>query len=118
MSYESEISVYLDDYGYDLEFKAEDNDGNIVDLIGVSGASGFCLRTYLDTSSGLRLMWYDCVSGHFTIANMSGGLFRWEVPSGWFNRKGIYETKCNVRYSGMKYITLDDLRTNVIEAGV
>jgi len=109
--YSSDISVHIDDYGYSLEFKAEDENGNPIPLNHLSGVSGICFKVI----SGLDyVMWKDNVSGHFIINNPSGGLFEWTVQSGFFNQTGIYEGKCILRFSGGAVISLDDLRISCV----
>jgi len=111
MSYKSEISVHINDYGYSLEFSAEDEDRNPIPLHYLSGVNGLCFEVI----SGLNHpMWNTCHSGYFTINSISGGLFEFQVPSGWFNQIGVYEGKVHVSISGGIYFTLNDLRISVV----
>ena len=111
MSYKSEISVHIDNYGYSLEFSAEDEEENPIPLNFLMGVSGLCFEVI----SGLNyLMWNTCHSGYFTINSFSGGLFEFVVPSGWFDQVGVYEGKIHVHTSGGIYFTLDDLRISVV----
>jgi len=119
MSYESEISVVENDFGYDLEFSAVDANDNVIPLNFLSGAvSGlyapFWFVVWRTTPSGLQWMWRTWASGEFTVVNASGGLFRWQVQSGWFDRVGVYDSECELHYSGMRSITLTDLRVTVV----
>lgn len=111
MSYESEISVPLNAFGYNIEFVAEDDQGTDIPLNHLSGTSGF----WFQVISGLDyVMWEDSTSGHFTINNASGGLFVWVVQSGFFNQIGIYEGKIWLRYSGGAVFPIDDLKISVV----
>ena len=114
MSYTSDVSLVTEDFGYPLEFSAQDADENIIALNFLSGASGICFTVWRQTRSGELRMQRTCDSGLFTINNASGGLFEFLVPSGWFNRTGLYEADALIRISGMREVTLTDLRISVV----
>jgi hypothetical protein len=108
MSYVSRIAVVKNDYGYDLEFKLTDAEGNAVDLSGATSVKVFIAEPGSSTAK---------VVGTCTVTDATGGLCKYTVQSGDFDTANkTYDVEVEITYSdrvvtakGVKIVVLPEL---------
>jgi len=105
MSYVTKLELVQNDYGYDLEFKLEDAEGNPVSLLGATAIKLFIAEPDADVAKVVD----DC-----TPTDEEGGLCKYTVKDGDFDEQDkIYEVEIEVTYA-TKVITAKGTKITIL----
>jgi hypothetical protein len=104
LSYKTKIDVVQNDFGYNLDMKLQDVDGNPVDLTGAGTVTLFCALPNASTSK---------VIGTCNVTSTSGGSVRYIVGSADFtDAEQIYSCEVETNW-GTKVTTARGLTIHV-----
>lgn len=100
----TQITVYKNDVGYDINFTLKDANDVVVDL---TNASGLLFKAQKQTATTQKF------SGSMSVVSAVAGTCKYTVASGDFDEAGDYYAEIQVTFSGGKVITFGDIVVRV-----